>query len=904
MLYTFIKKLFGTRNSRLLRQYRKLVAKINHLEPTMKKLSDEALRAQTDRFRDQLNKGISLESLLPEAFALVREASSRVLGMRHFDVQLIGGMVLHYGKVAEMRTGEGKTLAATLPAYLNALSGKGVHIITVNDYLAKRDARWMAPIYEYLGLSVAANVSESSPTEKQQAYAADITYGTNNEFGFDYLRDNMVASLEDRVQRPLHYTIIDEVDSILIDEARTPLIISGVADESSECYYPINQLIPQLKRQMQEEDEHHTLTDAERGDFTVDEKNRQVFLTEQGHQKMERLLVKTNLLKEGDSLYDLKNIGLMHYVNASLRAHTLYQRDVHYVVKDKEVLIVDEHTGRLMSGRRWSEGLHQAVEVKEGVPVQLENKTLATITLQNYFRLYQKLSGMTGTADTEAYELQKIYGLEVVVIPTNKAMVRDDRSDKVFLTLAEKNQAIINDIREAQQRKQPILVGTASVESSEYVSQLLRQAEIQHEVLNAKQHEREAHIIARAGMPGVVTIATNMAGRGTDIVLGGNLEDELAALSDEAPDASQKKHAIRADWQKRHDTVIQAGGLYVLGTERHESRRIDNQLRGRSGRQGDPGLSQFYLSFEDNLLRIFAADRMSQLMRRLGLKKGETIQHAWINKAIENAQRRVEGLNFDIRKQLLEYDDVANDQRKVIYLQRYKLLQADDIADTIVEIREEVVRQLTEMYVPPQSMEEQWDIPSLEAQLQQEFGLSVSIAQWLEEDTQLHGDNLAERIVNEMLTTYQAKEALISPDVLRQFEKNVMLQCIDTHWQEHLSVMDHLRHSIHLQSYAQKNPVQEYKKQSFDLFTDLLSRLKQEVISILSSVNLSPESDAFLATQMPGQPIIKNVSYQHDVAPSPVAVLPQEQEDRKRKRQAVLSNQPDDDAHDAVLEKN
>lgn len=856
MISGLIKKVFGTRNERLLRQYRKIVTKINAFESSLQALSDEALKAKTDEFKNRWQEGESLDDLLPEAFAVVREASIRTLGFRHFDVQLIGGMVLHNGKVAEMRTGEGKTLSATLPAYLNALTEKGVHIVTVNDYLAKRDSKWMTPIYEFLGLTVGCNVAELSPEEKKAAYIADITYGTNNEFGFDYLRDNMVFSLDQRVQRPLHFAVIDEVDSILIDEARTPLIISGMAEDASDLYEKVNHLIPKLTRQQMSEDEkEEDLPEARRGDYTVDEKNRQAYLTEQGHQKLEELLIAAGLLKEGESLYDVSNISTMHYVGAALRAHALYQRDVHYVVKNNEVTIVDEHTGRLMPGRRWSEGLHQAVEVKEGVSVQLENQTLATITFQNYFRLYEKLSGMTGTADTEAFELQKIYGLEVVIIPTNRSMVRDDRSDIVYMTLAEKYKAILEDIRDCQKRQQPVLVGTASIESSEKLSSILKKEGIKHEVLNAKNHEREAGIIAEAGKLGAVTIATNMAGRGTDIVLGGNLEAEIAALGESATD--EEKAAAKERWREHHDQVLQAGGLHVLGTERHESRRIDNQLRGRSGRQGDPGSSQFYLAFEDNLLRIFAGERMMNLMRRLGLKEGEMIQHPWINRAIENAQRRVEGLNFDARKNLLEYDDVANDQRKVVYQQRLELLQSEDIADVIQAIREDAINDLLDQFIPPQSIEEQWDISGLERQLEQDFGLKVPVHEWLEQDEELHEETLRQRISDKILADYQAKEDKVGSPTMREIEKSLMLQMLDEHWKDHLAAMDHLRQSIHLRGYAQKNPAQEYKRESFNMFTHMLGALKYEVVANLSRLQIEPES----TLPQPSQNI--KFTYQH-----------------------------------------
>lgn len=835
-----LKKIFGTRNDRLLRGYRKLVAKINAIEPALQALSDVELQAKTAEFRNRLSQNETLNDILPEAFAVAREAAKRTLGMRHFDVQLIGGLVLHDGKVSEMRTGEGKTLMATLAAYTNAISGRGVHVITVNDYLAKRDAEWMAPVYEFLGLTVGVNVSGMSHEEKQIAYAKDITYGTNNEFGFDYLRDNMVYDLSERVQKPLHFAVIDEVDSVLIDEARTPLIISGQAEESSEFYLRMNKLIPHLQLQkMMEDEKEEDVPEERRGDYTLDEKSRQAHLTERGHQRVEELMLQEGLLKAGESLYDYANISLMHYFYASLRANTLYHRDVEYVVKDGEVVIVDEHTGRLMDGRRWSDGLHQAVEAKEGVKVQLENQTLATITFQNYFRMYEKLSGMTGTADTEAFELQKIYGLEVVVIPTNKPMVRQDEADKVYLTQDEKFDAIMTEINRVREKGQPILVGTASIETSELLSKLLKQAKIPHQVLNAKQHEREANIIAEAGRPGAVTIATNMAGRGTDIVLGGNVKLEIAELND----PTEKQIAdLKTDWQKRHDEVLAAGGLYVLGSERHESRRIDNQLRGRSGRQGDAGTSQFYLSMEDNLLRIFGGDRLLLMMRKLGVQKGEVIQHPMISRAIEKAQRRVEGHNFDIRKHLLEYDDVANDQRKVIYQQRSELLQAEDVSKSVMEIREEVVDRLFHQYVPADSMEEQWDIAGLEKQIQSDFHLTLDVRGWLESENNLHEQTLKERIQAAFSAVYAEKELMIGVDVLRDAEKGIMLQTLDTHWKDHLSAMDHMRQGIQLRGYAQKNPTQEFKRESFNMFTDLLENIKYAFISTLFKIQVaSPE---------------------------------------------------------------
>lgn len=835
MIGNLIKKVIGTRNERLLRSYSKTVFKINALEPKIKVLPDQTLRAKTSEFQERIRKGEDLSALLVEAFAVVREASIRTLGLRHFDVQLMGGIALHNGKVAEMRTGEGKTLVATMPAYLNALTKKGVHLVTVNDYLAKRDLEWMKPIYEFLGLTVGINVPGMRLVEKKAAYAADITYGTNNEFGFDYLRDNMVFSLDQRVQRPLHYAIIDEVDSILIDEARTPLIISGQAEESSDLYIKINKLLPFLKLQKIEEGEKEWGREEDGGDYSIDEKNRQVYLTEQGHRTIETLLVKEGLMNSEESLYDLKNISLMHYIYAALRAHTLFHRDIHYIIKDNEVVIVDEHTGRLMPGRHWSDGLHQAVEAKEGVPIQLENQILATITFQNYFRLYEKLSGMTGTADTEAFELQKIYGLEVVVIPTNKLMIRLDKPDQVYLSAKSKLLAIVEEVKRRYAKEQPLLIGTASIEASEVVSRYLKQANIKHEVLNAKNHEHEAKIISEAGRPGAVTIATNMAGRGTDIVLGGNLEAELTEL-DNSSEEEIKKRIV--EWQKRHDAVIVAGGLHVLGTERHESRRIDNQLRGRSGRQGDPGSSQFYLSMEDNLLRIFAAERMSNMMRRLGVREEDVIEHKWINRAIEKAQKRVEGMNFDIRKQLLEYDDVANDQRKVIYQQRFELLEADNIDNTIEAIREEAVSDMIGIFVPPQSLEEEWDISGLEKQIHEDFGVLLPIMKWLKEDEALHEEGLYQRIICEITNTYKEKEVRVGSSVMRDVEKTTMLQLLDHHWKEHLAAMDHLRQGIHLRSYVQKNPAQEYKRESFELFTQMLARIKYEVVANLSKLEV------------------------------------------------------------------
>ena len=831
MALNIFRSLFGSRNDRQLKRMTRVVTRINDLESGLKALSDEALRGRTDEFRSRLAAGESLDDLLPEAFATVREAASRVLDMRHFDVQLIGGMVLHDGKIAEMRTGEGKTLVATLPAYLNALSGEGVHVVTVNDYLARRDADWMGKVYEFLGLSTGVTVGGQGFEEKKAAYAADITYGTNNEFGFDYLRDNMAFTAADRVQNARAFAIVDEVDSILIDEARTPLVISGPVDEHSDLYVRMNALVPELTLQEEEDGP---------GDYRLEEKNKQIYLTEAGHEHVEEMLTRHGLLGEGESLYDAANLNIMHHVNAAMRAHLLFQKDVDYIVQDGQVVIVDEFTGRTMPGRRWSEGLHQAVEAKEGLQIQNENQTLASITFQNYFRTYGKLAGMTGTADTEAFELQQIYGLEVVVIPTHKPMVRNDMGDLVFLSMEEKFAAIMEDVRDCQQRGQPVLVGTASVETSEYLSNLLKKANIKHAVLNAKQHAREANIVAEAGRPGSITIATNMAGRGTDIVLGGNLKVELETLNSKDEEAI-RKHT--EDWQKRHDQVIKAGGLHIVGTERHESRRVDNQLRGRSGRQGDPGSSRFYLSLKDNLMRIFASDRVAGLMQKLGMEEGEAIEHPWVSKAIENAQRKVEQHNYNIRKTLLEYDDVANDQRTVVYEQRNELMETDDVSETVNAIREDVVNSLVSQFIPPGSMDEQWDIQGLEEALQQEFNLEIPVGKWLDEDDSLHEETLRERILQTMVDIYREKEALAGPAVVRHFEKAVMLQILDGAWKEHLAAMDYLRQGIGLRGYAQKDPRQEYKKEAFQMFTDMLERIKHEVLVVLTKVQVKTESD-------------------------------------------------------------
>ena len=836
MLGKLLTKVFGSRNDRTLKSLGKIVVQINALEADYEKLSDEELKAKTAEFRARLENGETLDDIMAEAFAVVREASKRVFDMRHFDVQLLGGMVLDSNRIAEMRTGEGKTLTATLPAYLNGITGKGVHVITVNDYLATRDAENNRPLFEFLGLSVGINIAGLGSFEKKEAYNADITYGTNNEFGFDYLRDNMAFSPQERVQRPLHYALIDEVDSILIDEARTPLIISGAAEDSSELYAKINLLIPSLIAQDKEDTEDY----VGEGDYSIDEKGKQVHLTERGQEKVELLLIEKGMLAEGDSLYSAMNISLLHHVHAALRAHTLFEKDVDYIVQDDEVIIVDEHTGRTMPGRRWSEGLHQAVEAKEGAKIQNENQTLASITFQNYFRQYEKLAGMTGTADTEAFEFQHIYGLDTVVVPTNRPMVRNDMADLVYLTAPEKYAAIIKDIESCRERGQPVLVGTVSIEQSELLNTLLKKANIPHSVLNAKFHEKEAEIVAQAGSLGAVTIATNMAGRGTDIVLGGNWNMEIEALDN--PTAEQKAK-IKADWKIRHDEVVAAGGLHILGTERHESRRIDNQLRGRAGRQGDAGSSRFYLSMEDSLMRIFASDRVSGMMKKLGMEEGEAIEHPWVSRAIENAQRKVEARNFDIRKQLLEYDDVANDQRQVVYAQRNELMDAESIQDTIQNIEQDVISGIVDQYIPPQSLEELWDVSGLEQRLGNEFGLKLTIQKWLDEDDNLHEETLRERILSSWSDLYKAKEEMVGAQVLRQFEKAVMLQTLDGLWKEHLAAMDHLRQGIHLRGYAQKNPKQEYKRESFELFQQLLETLKNDVISVLSKVQVQAQSD-------------------------------------------------------------
>ncbi|OJT42072.1 preprotein translocase subunit SecA [Serratia plymuthica] len=831
MLVKLLTKVFGSRNDRTLRRMRKSVELINRMEPDMEKLSDDELKAKTNEFRARLEKGEVLENLLPEAFAVVREASKRVFGMRHFDVQLLGGMVLNDRCIAEMRTGEGKTLTATLPAYLNALSGRGVHVVTVNDYLAQRDAENNRPLFEFLGLSIGINLPGMPAPAKREAYAADITYGTNNEYGFDYLRDNMAFSPEERVQRKLHYALVDEVDSILIDEARTPLIISGPAEDSSEMYIKVNKLIPKLIRQEKEDSDSF----QGEGHFSVDEKARQVHLTERGLILIEEMLVEAGIMEEGESLYSPTNIMLMHHVTAALRAHVLFTRDVDYIVKDGEVIIVDEHTGRTMQGRRWSDGLHQAVEAKEGVEIQNENQTLASITFQNYFRLYEKLAGMTGTADTEAFEFSSIYKLDTIVVPTNRPMLRKDMPDLVYMTELEKIGAIIEDIRERTANGQPVLVGTISIEKSEVVSRELTKAGIDHKVLNAKFHAMEADIVAQAGQTGAVTIATNMAGRGTDIVLGGSWQAEIAQLEDPT---EEQIAAIKEDWKIRHEAVLKAGGLHIIGTERHESRRIDNQLRGRSGRQGDAGSSRFYLSMEDALMRIFASDRVSGMMRKLGMKEGEAIEHPWVTKAIANAQRKVESRNFDIRKQLLEYDDVASDQRRAIYSQRNELLDVSDVSETIASIREDVFKTTIDSYITPQSLEEEWDIQGLEERLKNDFDLDMPIAEWLDKEPDLHEETLRERILEKAKEDYLRKEEVVGTDMMRNFEKGVMLQTLDSLWKEHLAAMDYLRQGIHLRGYAQKDPKQEYKRESFNMFATMLESLKYEVISVLSKVQV------------------------------------------------------------------
>ncbi len=879
MFGNVLTKVFGSRNQRLIKQMNKRVVTINALADSVKALSDEDLTASTQKFRTRLEQGETLDDILDEAFAVVREAGKRVLNMRHFDVQLIGGMVLNNGKIAEMKTGEGKTLVATLSAYLNALSGEGVHIITVNDYLAQRDSDWMGPLYQFLGLTVGVILSGQDTETKRAAYACDITFGTNNEYGFDYLRDNMAFSIEEKVQRSLHYAIIDEVDSILIDEARTPLIISGAVEDSSDMYRAIDKLIPNLEVQTDEEDQ-------ESGDYSVDEKAKQVHMSERGQEKVEILLVENKLLGEGQNLYSAQSISLLHHINAALRAHVLFKRDVDYIVADNEVVIVDEHTGRTMPGRRWSDGLHQAVEAKEGVNIQNESQTLASITFQNLFRLYDKLSGMTGTADTEAFELNQIYGLEVVVMPTNKQMLRNDLGDLIFLTKQEKYMAIIEDILERREAGQPILVGTASIESSEILSRVLKDKKIKHQVLNAKFHEKEADIIAQAGRAGNVTIATNMAGRGTDIVLGGSLQADLDNLK--KPSDNQIE-TLTEEWKERHQQVIDAGGLAIIGTERHESRRIDNQLRGRSGRQGDPGVSQFYLSLEDDLMRIFASDRMASMMQKMGWEEGEAIEHKWVSRAIENAQKKVETRNFDIRKNLLEYDDVANDQRKVIYEQRSELMSTEDVSETINSLRADVLNTVINQYIPPQSIDDMWDIEGLEGRLKSDFLMELPIKKWLDEDDSLHEEPLREKILSDLVTEYKAKEQQVGEIVIRHFEKSVMLQNLDSHWKEHLASMDHLRQGIGLRSYAQKNPKQEYKREAFELFFEMLENIKFDVITILSKVQVKdPEDVDAVEEQRRKEAQASRVTYQHDEG----SAMPEQQQQQQQQQGDAEAHTP------------
>lgn len=862
MFAPLLKKLFGSKNEREVKRMLKTVQLVNAFEEQMVALSDEQLRAKTEEFKARIAKGETLDKLLPEAFAVAREAGKRVMGMRHFDVQLIGGMTLHEGMIAEMRTGEGKTLVATLGVYLNALSGKGVHVVTVNDYLARRDANWMRPLYEFLGLTVGVVTPFQPPEEKRAAYAADITYGTNNEFGFDYLRDNMAFSMEEKFQRELNFAVIDEVDSILIDEARTPLIISGQAEDSSRLYTEINKLIPRLEQHIEEVEGVVT----KEGHYSIDEKTRQVELNEAGHQFVEEMLTQIGLLAEGESLYSAHNLGLLTHVYAGLRAHKLFHRNVEYIVQDGQVVLVDEHTGRTMPGRRLSEGLHQAIEAKEELNIQAESQTLASTTFQNYFRLYNKLSGMTGTADTEAFEFHQIYGLSVMVIPPNKPLARKDYNDLVFLTADEKYAAIVADIKECMTHGRPVLVGTATIETSEHMSNLLNKEGIEHKVLNAKFHEKEAEIIAQAGRPGALTIATNMAGRGTDILLGGNWEVEVASLDNSTPEQIAQ---IKADWQKRHQAVLESGGLQVIASERHESRRIDNQLRGRAGRQGDAGSSRFYLSLEDSLMRIFASDRVKNFMKALGMQSGEAIEHRMVTNAIEKAQRKVEGRNFDIRKQLLEFDDVNNEQRKVIYHMRNTLLAADNIGETIADFRQDVLNATVSAHIPPQSLPEQWDVAGLEAALKSDFGVDLPVQQWLDEDDHLYEETLREKLMAELLAAYNEKEEQASAEALRTFEKQIVLRVLDDLWKDHLSTMDHLRHGIHLRGYAQKNPKQEYRRESFTLFSELLDSIKRDSIRVLSHVQVRREDpiEEEARLRQEAEALAARMQFQHDEAP-------------------------------------
>jgi preprotein translocase subunit SecA len=881
MLSKITRTLFGSRNDRIIKKLKQRVVQVNQFEPEMQALDDAQLQQKTAQLKQRFADGETLEQLLDEAFAVCREASVRALGMRHYDVQLIGGMILHNNQITEMRTGEGKTLVATLPAYLNALSGKGVHIVTVNDYLAERDAEWMGSLYNFLGLSVGVVLSTMDYDTKRASYGADITYGTNNQFGFDYMHDNLCFALEERVQRELNYAIVDEVDSILIDEARTPLIISGQASDSSDLYTRINKIIPSLTRVEVEDGP---------GDYSVDEKSKQAFLTESGHDTAEQLMTETGLLKDGESLYDAANIALVHHLNAGLRAHAIYTKDVDYLVQDGAIVIVDEFTGRTMPGRRWSEGLHQAIEAKENVSIQQENQTIASITFQNYFRLYNKLAGMTGTADTEAFEFQQIYGLEVVVVPTNQQMVREDFGDLIYLTAREKYDSIIEDIRDCVGRGQPVLVGTTSVETSEYLSGLLDKVKIKHQILNAKQHEREAMVIADAGMPGKVTIATNMAGRGTDIVLGGNLEVQLKDIPE---DQEQQRNKLNTEWQQLHDQVIEAGGLHIIGTERHESRRIDNQLRGRSGRQGDPGSSRFYLSMEDSLMRIFASEKVAGLMQKLGMEEGEAIEHPWVSRAIENAQRKVEAHNFDIRKQLLQYDDVANDQRKVIYQQRDDLLHSESITEAIANMRKDVLQGVFRAHIPPNSIDEQWDIAGLEQIMTSEFGVELPVQSWLDTDDQITDEDIYERIQEQFEQAYQAKADMLGEELLVRLEKEITLMILDRHWKDHLAAMDYLRQGIGLRGYAQKNPVQEFKRESFEMFTDMLDGINYEVVQALTRVQIRGEEqvEALEQSHQPDQ----DIKMEHASAQNPLNISQQEEDQQQpyvRKERKVGRNEP------------
>jgi preprotein translocase subunit SecA len=892
MITGLLKKIFGSRNDRLIKQYSQTVTRINALEPATSALSDEALKAKTDEFRARHAKGETLDQLLPEAFAVVRETGKRVLGMRHFDMQLIGGMVLHYGKIAEMRTGEGKTLTATLAVYLNAIAGKGVHVITVNDYLASRDAEWMGRVYRFLGLSVGVNLSQMPHDEKQVAYGSDITYGTNNEFGFDYLRDNMVYAAGERVQRGLHYAIVDEVDSILIDEARTPLIISGQAEDHTDLYVRMNAVPPLLTKGAAGKE----TGDPDTGDYVVDLKAHSVLLTEEGHEKAEGILARLGILAEGSSLYEPSNILLIHHLYAALRAHNLFHRDQQYVVQNNEVVIVDEFTGRLMAGRRWSDGLHQAVEAKEGVAIQSENQTLASITFQNYFRMYGKLAGMTGTADTEAYEFQQIYSLETVVIPTNRPMIRKDENDQIYRTAPEKHAAIIADIRACHQRGQPVLVGTTSIENSELLSGLLDKEKLPHQVLNAKQHAREAEIVAEAGRPGMITIATNMAGRGTDIVLGGNIEKPTSAIRDDeslsAEEKATRTAALKAEWQKVHDQVLAAGGLHIIGSERHESRRIDNQLRGRSGRQGDPGSSRFYLALDDSLLKIFAGERLNTIMVRLKMPEGEAIEHPLVSRSLESAQRKVEQRNFDIRKQLLEYDDVSNDQRKVIYQQRNELLDSADISETVTAMRQGQIHDTFRLHIPAESVEEQWDVAGLEATLAAELHVRQPVGEWIKAEPQLGDDDILKRLLDAGDAAYAEKTLAVDAEAWSGFERNVMLQSLDSHWREHLSALDHLRQGIHLRGYAQKDPKQEYKREAFELFEALLQAVRNEVTRLLMTVEVRSEEQI---EEAEAPPQLENVQYHHadyDEALAVAAAAPKAAQPVERQMPKVGRNDP------------